>query len=78
MTESGYYPPGAEHDPNAPFNEPLNKVETRYVSVTLSFETRIRVSLDATEDDIYCMIKEDIKKGNLPKKYDIDELVILE
>ena len=21
MTESGYYPPGAEHDPNAPWNQ---------------------------------------------------------
>lgn len=22
MSESGYYPPGAEHDPRAPYNEP--------------------------------------------------------
>ena len=71
------YPLGALEDPNAPFNEPLNKVETRYVSVTLSFETKVRVSPDATEDDIYNMIEEGIKRGNFPKKYDIDELVIL-
>lgn len=72
------YPLGAKEDPNAPFNEPLNKVETRYVSVTLSFETKVRVSPDATENDIYSMIEEEIKSGRLPKKYDIDELVILE
>ena len=38
MIESGYYPPGAEHDPNAPWNqvdpEP-RKVEVT-VSITLS------------------------------------------
>lgn len=72
------YPPGAIEDPNAPFNEPLNKVETRYVSVTLSFETRVRVSPDATEDDIYQMINSDIKSGKLPKNFDIDELVVVE
>lgn len=72
------YPLGAKEDPNAPFNEPLNKVETRYVSVTLSFETKVSVSPDATENDIYNMIEKEIKSGRLPKKYDIDELVILE
>lgn len=72
------YPPGAIEDPNAPFNEPLNKVETRYVSVTLSFETKVRVSPDATENDIYQEIYDTIKSGRLPKKFDIDKLVILE
>ena len=27
MTESGYYPPGAEHDPNAPWNQVDNPEE---------------------------------------------------
>ena len=38
MTESGYYPPGAEHDPNAPWNQeelPEREIEVT-VSVTLS------------------------------------------
>lgn len=26
MFESGYYPPGAEHDPRAPYNEPVPKM----------------------------------------------------
>lgn len=35
MKESGYYPPGAEFDPNAPYNEPLTK--NYDVSISLSF-----------------------------------------
>lgn len=46
MTESGYYPPGAEHDPNAPWNQvdnPEREIEVT-VSVTLSKTVKIRVS----------------------------------
>jgi hypothetical protein len=35
MRESGYYPAGAENDPRAPYNEPLNREYS--VSLTLSF-----------------------------------------
>lgn len=46
MTESGYYPPGAEHDPNAPWNQvdnPEREIEVT-VSVTLSKTVKVRVS----------------------------------
>lgn len=44
--ESGYYPPGAEHDPNAPYNQvdlPDKEIEV-LVSVTLSKTVKIRVN----------------------------------
>lgn len=46
MTESGYYPPGAEHSPNAPWNQeelPEREIEVT-VSVTLSKTVKIKVS----------------------------------
>ena len=51
MSESGYYPAGAEHDPNAPWNQediPEREVEVT-VSVTLSKTLKIKVS-DYTVD----------------------------
>lgn len=57
MTESGYYPPGAEHDPNAPWNQvdnPEREIEVT-VSVTLSKTVKIKVSdyeiTDSGRDD---------------------------
>ena len=55
MTESGYYPMGAEFDKNAPYNqvepEPLEIEVT--VSVTLSKTMKIKVNdyLEEIEDD---------------------------
>ena len=55
MTESGYYPMGAEFDKNAPYNqvesEPLELEVT--VSVTLSKTMKIKVNdyLEEIEDD---------------------------
>ncbi len=46
MIESGYYPPGAEHDPRAPYNEvetPEKEIEV-CVSITLSKTVKVRVS----------------------------------
>lgn len=46
MTESGYYPPGAEHDPRAPYNEvdpPEKEIEV-CVSITLSKTVKVKVS----------------------------------
>lgn len=57
MTESGYYPPGAEHDPRAPYNEvetPEREIEVT-VSVTLSKTVKIKVSdyeiIDSGKDE---------------------------
>lgn len=46
MTESGYYPPGAEHDPRAPYNEvdlPEKEIEV-CISITLSKTVKVKVS----------------------------------
>lgn len=60
MTESGYYPPGAEHDIKAPYNQedlPEKEVEVT-ISVTLSRTVYVMVKdyqiyIDADEDGIY-------------------------
>lgn len=46
MTESGYYPPGAEHDPNAPYNqvEPEEVEVEVAISQTLSKSTKILIT----------------------------------
>lgn len=46
MIESGYYPPGAEFDPNAPYNQkelPEKEIEVT-VSITLSKTVKIKIS----------------------------------
>ena len=46
MIESGYYPPGAEFDSNAPYNQkevPEKEIEVT-VSITLSKTVKIKVS----------------------------------
>lgn len=46
MAESGYYPAGAEHDPNAPYNQvdnPEKEIEVT-VSITLSKTVKVSVS----------------------------------
>ena len=56
MIESGYYPPGAEFDPNAPYNQkelPEKEIEVT-VSITLSKNVKIKVSdytIYSNEDD---------------------------
>lgn len=55
MRESGYYPPGAEFDPNAPYNEPsTTRDATVTVSITLSKDFDITVSNEdaATVEDL--------------------------
>ena len=53
MIESGYYPAGAEHDPNAPWNqidpEP-RKIEVT-VSITLSKTVEVEVTDYTAEED---------------------------
>lgn len=82
MTESGYYPPGAEHDPNAPWNQidnPERKIEVT-VSVTLSKTVKIKVSdyeitdSGKDEDGEYF---EDIDYSNCDLKKAVKEQIIL-
>ena len=69
MAESGYYPAGAEHDPNAPWNQediPEREVEVT-VSVTLSKTLKIKVSdytVDSENNIDYsdCNLREAVEK----------------
>lgn len=82
MTESGYYPPGAEHDPNAPWNQadnPEREIEVT-VSVTLSKTVKIKVSdyeitdSGKDEDGEYF---EDINYSNCDLKGAVEEQIVL-
>ena len=82
MTESGYYPPGAEHNPNAPWNQadnPEKEIEVT-VSVTLSKTVKIKVSdyeitdSGKDEDGEYF---EDIDYSNCDLKGAVEEQIIL-
>ena len=82
MTESGYYPPGAEHNPNAPWNQvdnPEREIEVT-VSVTLSKTVKIKVSdyeitdSGKDEDGEYF---EDIDYSNCDLKSAVEEQIVL-
>ena len=82
MTESGYYPPGAEHDPNAPWNQvdnPEREIEVT-VSVTLSKTVKIKVSdyeiTDSGKDEDGECFK-DIDYSNCDLKGAVEEQIVL-
>lgn len=82
MTESGYYPLGTEHDPNAPWNQvdnPEREIEVT-VSVTLSKTVKVRVSdykiTDSGKDeDGECF--EDIDYSDCDLKGAVEEQIVL-
>lgn len=60
MRESGYYPPGAEFDPNAPYNQHENSEEEFEITVsqTLSktvtvFTSNYNLEVDCDEEGCY-------------------------
>ena len=69
MTESGYYPAGAEHNPNSPWNQvdnPEREIEVT-VSITLSKTLKIEVSdytVDSENNIDYsdCNLREAVEK----------------
>ena len=82
MTESGYYPPGAEHYPNAPWNQvdnPEREIEVT-VSITLSKTVKVKVSdyeitdSGKDEDGEYF---EDIDYSNCDLKGAVEEQIVL-
>lgn len=82
MTESGYYPPRAEHDPNAPWNQvdnPEREIEVT-VSITLSKTVKIKVSdykitdSGKDEDGEYF---ENIDYSNCDLKGAVEEQIVL-
>jgi hypothetical protein len=82
MTESGYYSPGAEHNPNAPWNQvdnPEREIEVT-VSITLSKTVKIKVSdyeitdSGKDEDGEYF---ENIDYSNCDLKGAVEEQIVL-
>ena len=47
LRSSGYYPPGAEYDVNAPFNEVRKKVQ---VCVSITYHKTIEVEVEGSYD----------------------------
>lgn len=71
-------PVGAENDPMAPWNEPPDINHKRFVSLTISFYTKVKGPEDMSDESVEEIIRENIKNGDIPKGFDIDELVVLE
>lgn len=79
MKESGYYPEGAEFDPNAPWNEketPKEEIEVE-VTVTLKKKVKLKVEKDRLDDyDFGNDIKDQVIMPQQAYKYlakDIEE-----
>lgn len=78
MKSTDNLPIGAEDNPDAPFNEPLNVEHKRFVSLSISFYHTIDGNPDMSESDINLAVREWISSWQIPKQFDIDELVIME
>lgn len=83
MTESGYYPPGAEFDSRAPWNEPVIPEESFnvYISQTLSKSTKVTTNdyypeEDGDEDGSY--MTADTSDTNWEAAYDKDHYTPLQ
>lgn len=72
------YPPGAANNPNAPYNEPLNKEHKRFVSVTISYYDSAYLPEDATEEQIRDELFHHVYDSKFPDKFDIDEFVMID
>lgn len=72
------YPTGAKYDSSAPYNQPSDIKYKRFVSLTISYYDTIEAPPDLEEHDIIGLFKEKVNSGDIPDKYDIDELVILD
>lgn len=62
MNESGYYPPGAENDSNAPYNEKKEKtiMVPVTISINMSIDTDVCVIENYTELDLKEAVKDQI------------------
>lgn len=83
QNNEGGYPPGAEYDPRAPWNQEKVKYKDVDITVCVSLSKTVSMSLpeDYTEDDIidrlsYCSVKKDLE--NMEKnKWNIDDYQII-
>lgn len=87
MKESGYYPAGAEFDPNAPWNEPIDEFEEveATVSITLSKTIKVEMNVKDKEEGYYsnCALEKaatkqlDLSNINI-NEWCIDNFVVVE
>lgn len=71
-------PIGASNHSDAPYNEPLNVEHKRFVSVTISYYDTAYFPENTDEYIIKEELKNHIRRGSIPKKFDIDDFVVLE
>lgn len=71
-------PLGADEDPRAPWNAPLDVRHKRFVSVTISYYDEVGLPPDAEEEQIKEALEEKVRRQDFPKEVDFDEIVILE
>lgn len=71
-------PLGADGDPKAPWNQPLDVKHKRFVSVTISYYDEVELPPDAEEEQIKEALEGKVRRQNFPKKVDFDEIVILD
>ena len=61
LMNSGYYPAGAENDPNAPYNQPIDRdIE---VEVNVEIGTFITITLPQYSESGHLVVDEDELKG---------------
>lgn len=71
-------PLGADGDPKAPWNQPLDVKHKRFVSVTISYYDEVELPPDAEEEQIKEAFHKKVEDVEFPKEFDIDEVVVLE
>ena len=71
-------PLGADEDPRAPWNAPLDVKHKRFVSVTISYYDGVELPPDAEEEQIKGALEEKVRRQDFPKEVDFDEIVILD
>jgi hypothetical protein len=71
------YPPGAEFDPNAPWNQVDREVEV-LVSITMSRVVTVTVSENYTEESLKTAVNDELgePEKNFPQ-YDIDDYTVM-
>ncbi len=70
-------PLGADGDPKAPWNQPLDVKHKRFVSVTISYYDEVELPPDAEEEQIKEALEEKVRRQDFPKKVDFDEVLVI-
>lgn len=71
-------PLGANEDPRAPWNAPLDVKHKRFVSVTISYYDEVELPPDAEEEQIKEAFHKKVEDAEFPKEFDIDEVVVID